>query len=534
MSEKKNVKRNIFSETKNENRFFKIQGNTESWYYDSFTHGLYKIGDNLEAAEKVLKTVKEDIQTVPEKSPSAYVMLNTSNRCNLDCAYCYRNKTNPEVNTFETAKKSLDYVTKTYKPDSKSYVISYSMTSESSVDLPLLKLIADEYINYENYQFQSSHINKNTFDFFYSQLKDDFKNLNDIPFPQNNRHEVAGYLNKLLNKRNLIDLLGMTEDMFDSGCQKEIRKREILAKWRVFRLNRWALDIKYEKFLKKRKSPLVTFWFMTNGTCASKEYIDFVKSCDINPLWISLDGPKEVHDYNRKYNNGNGSYDEVIQNIKIFKENRINIKASAVITAYFPKPLKIIKHFSSIGVDQISMTPVRPGTECSFTEENIQLLINGYDEIYTELKKNALNNDFSLFKLLKEDVTLAAFYSFINRTKIYKRCDFDNQIVINSKGEIYPCFYFTGNRDFKYGDIENGIDEEKMRQSIIVTERESCKECWARYLCGGTCHYGSYKNQGDYMGTDLIECKLKKHLAEKCLELIVFMKENEVSLENII
>ena len=73
-----------------------------------------------------------------------------------------------------------------------------------------------------------------------------------------------------------------------------------------------------------------------------------------------------------------------------------------------------------------------------------------------------------------------------------------------------------------------------MRQSIIVTERESCKECWARYLCGGTCHYGSYKNQGDYMGTDLIECKLKKHLAEKCLELIVFMKENEVSLENII
>lgn len=520
----------IFS---NASRFFEVQGKFGTWYYDSFTHGLYKIGNNYEAAEKVLKNIKKDIETIPEKSQSSYVMLNTSNRCNLNCSYCYRNKENPAINNIEVVKKTLDYVTKKYKPNSKSYVISYSMTSESSLDLPLLKQIADEYINYENYQFQYSDFKENNFEEFYSQLKNDLEIKNKSKFPENNLIDVISYLNTLIEHRNLIDLLNMSEDMFDDGLKNENRKRAVLAKWRLFRLNRWILEKKYEKFIAQRKSPLVTFWFMTNGTCASQEYIDFIKSCDINPLWVSLDGPKEIHDHNRKYSSGKESYDIVINNIQKFTENGIKIKVSAVITAYFPRPLSLVHHFLSLGINDISLTPVRPGKEYSFTEENIKYLINGYEELFTELEINAVARDFTLFRILKNDMSLAAFNSFINRTKIYKRCDFDNQIVVNSEGEIYPCLYFTDNKEFCYGDIEKGIDVEKMNQRIIITERESCKECWARYLCGGTCHYGSLVNARNYIGVDPVECKLKKYLAERCLKLIVFLKENNISFEDI-
>lgn len=71
----------------NASRFFEIQGKLGTWYYDSFTHGLYKIGKNFDAAEKILKNIEKDIHSIPEKKKSAYVMLNTSNRCNLNCSY---------------------------------------------------------------------------------------------------------------------------------------------------------------------------------------------------------------------------------------------------------------------------------------------------------------------------------------------------------------------------------------------------------------------------------------------------------------
>lgn len=192
-----------------------------------------------------------------------------------------------------------------------------------------------------------------------------------------------------------------------------------------------------------------------------------------------------------------------------------------------------MNHFLLLGINDISLTPVRPGKECSFTEESIQDLIDGYEELFYELERNAVEGDFSLFRILQSDMSLAAFNSFINRTKIYKRCDFDNQIVVNSNGKIYPCLYFTDNKEFCYGDIENGIDEKKRNENIIVIEREPCKDCWARYLCGGTCHYGSYLNAHNYLDVDPIECKLKKYLAERCLKLIIFFNENNISFENV-
>lgn len=546
----------VLPELNNDSRFFKIAGEKSIWFYDSYTHGLYSadkyvienilennstdffLSLSVEKAMKllgfckVLVTHSEDEVAPLEPEAKCSVMINTSNRCNLNCAYCYRDKTRPSVCKLETVKQTLNYVMQRYKPNASEYVISYSMTSESSLDLQLLQKIADEYINYENYQFVESDFFENCFDEFYLKLQNDLKDKIEIQFPVKGKAAVAEYLNEVLGNRNLLDLLNMSESMFNENDRTEAAKRFVLAKWRLYRLNRWALEIKYDRYIQKRKVPYVTFWFMTNGTCASKEFIDFAKSCDINPLWVSIDGPKEVHDYNRKFNNKNGSYDDIVKNIQILQQNGINLKASVVLTSIFPKPLEIIKHILSLGISQIAMTPVRPGVECSFNNQNIKELLDGYDEIFEELENTAIRNDFSLFHLLREDMTLAAFYSFINRIKMTKRCSFDEQIVVNSKGEIYPCLYFTDNKDFYNGNIYDGLDYRRIDHNILVGQRGNCIHCWARYLCGGTCFYGSYKANGDFKSIDPIECIIKKHLAEKSIKLIVFLKEHNISFNN--
>ena len=135
--------------------------------------------------------------------------------------------------------------------------------------------------------------------------------------------------------------------------------------------------------------------------------------------------------------------------------------------------------------------------------------------------------------MLQEDLSLAAFNFFISRTKQLKRYSFDNQIVIDSKGDVYPCLYFVNNKDYCYGNINGTFSEDKLNHNNLVFQRASCKDCWARYLCGGTCFYGSYKSTGNHLNIEPIECIIRKHLAQKCLELLVFMREHNINIYQI-
>ena len=547
----------VIKELNNKERFHRIGDEKSRWIYDSYSHNIYfvnsklikevgfkenwnsflegSIDENLDFLNfcKSIKNSSEDIVNPIPVDSKCSVMINTSNRCNLNCSYCYRCKNEASVNNVETIKKTLDFAMKKYKPDASEYVISYSMTSESSLDLQILKQVADEYINYENYQFDDTDFEGDKFNDFYFSLKEDFGNNQNLDFPKNNKREVVDFLNSLLPIRNLFEILNLSESIFSENDINEIRKRNFLAKWRVYRLNRWCLEKKYNKYIKIRKVPWVSFWFMTNGTCASDEFIDFVKACDINPLWVSIDGPQKVHDANRKTLKGNESYDEIVKNIKILKSKGLNLKASSVITSVFPKPLLIINHLLALGFNEVALTPVRPGYECSFYEDNIDALLDGYDEVFTALAKGALRNDFRLFRLLKDDLSLNAFNAFSQKIKMAKRCPFDDQLVVNSKGDIYPCLYFTGNKNFCYGNIYKRFNRKQFSKNLYITSRGECKECWARYLCGGTCFYGSYAATDNYLSIDPIECKLKKHLAEKCLKLIVFLYEHNIPIERV-
>ena len=548
----------IILQLNNSKRFYRINGENGSWIYDSHSHNIFRLDTeliekgiitedlnvftniSLEAGLRFLsfcyaiKKAKKDYIAPLPPNEKCTVMINTSNRCNLNCSYCFRAKSDPAVNNADTIKKTLEFVIKKHRPEATQFIISYSMTSESSIDLPILKQVAEEYINFENYQFIESDIEDFCFMDFYKRLEKDLKPYHFGEFPREDKKEVIKYLNSLLGKRDLMDILNISESMFNERDKSEFLKRRVLGKWRIFRLNRWGLEILYDKYIQKRRVPFVAFGFMTNGTCSSQEYIDFIKACDVNPLWISIDGPKDVHNANRKYNTGNGSYDDVIKNVKIFRKNGIELIATAVVTANFPRPLEIINHLQELGFNQITLTPVRPGCECSFNEINVKELLLGYDEIYTALEKSALKHDFRLFYLLKQDMSMLAFYSFYQKTKMIQRCEFNNQIVVDSKGEIYPCVYFTDNKDFCYGNIYDGIDKNKIKHDIYINHREKCNECWARYLCGGTCLYASYKAKGNHLRIDPIECTIKKHMAERCMKLIVFLYEHNISLDEVL
>lgn len=98
-------------------------------------------------------------------------------------------------------------------------------------------------------------------------------------------------------------------------------------------LDKEKIKAMYARVCEYKDHQKMRIWFMSNGTKITDDYIDFIKKIPINPFWISLDGPKEVHNANRKYHDGKGSYDDVVKNIEKLQNNDIFVKISCVLRA---------------------------------------------------------------------------------------------------------------------------------------------------------------------------------------------------------
>lgn len=453
---------------KDTTRFFRIVREDKIWLYDAHSHHLFCIGKEiLNLAENnnfsqvlsdfslkeissflqflnVVESFSEDSISPIEDDGRCELLINTGNHCNLNCAYCFRNKESQKDGNIQTIKNAINFAQKNYKPNAKGFVVSFCMSSESSCNLALLKQVAKEYENFEPCQF----------------IKEDLK-INSV-----NSDSILKNLNDSLDYRDLYDMLCPDPKTFNQGEIEQLYKRKVASLWLLHRANRWVLENSFPTLIKKRRIPYVAFWIMTNGTCASREFLTFLKSLEINPLLISLDGTENVHNTNRPFLNGSGSYSKIIENLKVFSDNGFELNASAVITPKFPHPLKIIEHLLSLGFSRVSMTPARVGLTDSFTKENVLTLLSGYDELFAKLKNDSLMGDFRLFNSLKNDLSLGAFNAFRSRTKIIKRCNYDGQLVINSDGFITRGEYFSENKDFFEGNVnDKNLSGEKLQQN---------------------------------------------------------------------
>jgi len=72
----------------------------------------------------------------------------------------------------------------------------------------------------------------------------------------------------------------------------------------------------FKKKIKHRGK--ITFRIITNGVCLNKESIEYFVKHNIE-LQISIDGPRQIHDANRIFPSGRGSFDIVLKNIKMIK-----------------------------------------------------------------------------------------------------------------------------------------------------------------------------------------------------------------------
>lgn len=284
---------------------------------------------------------------------------------------------------------------------------------------------------------------------------------------------------------------------------------------------------KFTSYYKESKiSYLPKFGIITNGTIVNEAILQLIQKY-ITTITVSIDGPKDVNDYNRKFANGNGSYEKIAKFICEVKEKTpICPEYEATYTPYHEeKGMEEIDQKSFFKKEfDINGSVIREMNFMDFSEGSY-LKMREKDSIRQE-------NGLSFPE---------GFFSIVNALLYKKSKEMclvgDHTVAISVDGDIYPCHLNTGMKNVSLGNInENNIFNQKEYYiekfpylQSIRKDNASCMSCWAQRLCGG-CTYKWFfdeKKKEYSIFPNFRSCESNRKHIEQILILITHLKRSE-------
>lgn len=274
----------------------------------------------------------------------------------------------------------------------------------------------------------------------------------------------------------------------------------------------------------KEENKRVKFHVDTNGTLLDSESIAFIQEHNIS-LKISVDGPREVHDANRPFADGSGSYETVVQNCKKLLEIKPETQAHAVITGS-QTPLLMKEALYNIGFRNISAR--LSSTSLFAGEVKINKSARDTRPLIQELEQEAnlwlthtQTRDRQSLEVLKcKSQLYGAITSLLNNRKRRRACVAGLGVVtIASNGDVYPCHRFVGTPEYRLGSIfREKMGRELYQKSVDLNER--CVNCFAKYYCGGGCMHDNAASSGsiDHPAEDM--CRIKRRELELAARVV--------------
>jgi len=244
-----------------------------------------------------------------------------------------------------------------------------------------------------------------------------------------------------------------------------------------------------------------TYTMTTNGTILDEDIVNYLHQKKIK-IMISLDGPKEMHDLNRKFENGSGSFYTIMENLERVKKSNPEF-------------------YSKISF----ITVVAPGTDFKcvdefFNAEDIfqhnSLMYNVVSEQYNKIDFQydelfSINNSLQQVKVLLHELGYISSENISNLYRSYMANLFrtyatlDKSVslsetahpggpclpgvmrtMVDVNGVIYPCERVSEESDsMKIGHIDTGFDLNKARALLNIGNltTSECTDCWCFTHC---------------------------------------------------
>ena len=114
------------------------------------------------------------------------------------------------------------------------------------------------------------------------------------------------------------------------------------------------------------------------------------------------------------------------------------------------------------------------------------------------------------------------------RNQYYCNAGSTSHFVVSSNGDIYPCTYVVGDKEWKLGNVWEGIENSKLWSKIkcSVKNPSPCKTCEISALCiGGQCGFMNYSLSGFLNHPVDVECRIEKMLYHHQKNVIIMLKK---------
>jgi uncharacterized protein len=257
-----------------------------------------------------------------------------------------------------------------------------------------------------------------------------------------------------------------------------------------------------------RGDKVVRHAFQTNGILIDDRWCAFFNKHHFL-VGISIDGPKNLHDYYRKTRSGKGTHAKIIETINRLKTHQVEFNTLTVISSANVKhPRKVYQYLKALGSQFIQFIPLVERHEIN-TDGNNSVLAGPNEPLATVTKWSVNAKEYgsfltTIFDLwIQEDVGRVFVQNFDSTLASWLDepagvCIFSEQcghaFALESNGDLYQCDhyvypeYLLGNiHEQSISELNNSPEAIQFGLDKSATLNAQCQSCQFKFACNGGC-----------------------------------------------
>lgn len=291
----------------------------------------------------------------------------------------------------------------------------------------------------------------------------------------------------------------------------------------------------------------ISYNIVTNLTLLTEEILDFFVEYNFG-VSTSLDGPAFIHDQNRPFKVGGGTYSKVIDSVNSVRKKELHIGAIQTTTrASLQYPREIVQTYEALGFESIFIRPLTPLGKATRGWGEIGYTPEEFNAFYLEAIDELIRINKS-GRYMKED-HISILWSriegkFVNYMELRSPCGAGiGQLAYYTSGDVFTCdegrmLHEMGDHTFRLGNVFTNTYSDMINNTVcravcassILETIPACCDCVYQPYCG-TCPVVNYAKSRDIIekGPRGYRCKVYSGMLDYLFKQI--LDHNEETLD---
>lgn len=252
-----------------------------------------------------------------------------------------------------------------------------------------------------------------------------------------------------------------------------------------------------------------SFGMVTNGTLLTRSVVEALLPLGFTGAKITLDGPKEIHDLQRPFVSGKGSFDTIVGNLQEIAD-LIDLQVGGNFTAdNFRNYPQVLDHLMAQGLtpDRLGLVQFAP---------IIPKATNAPKAGFAATCSSSAEEWLAEAALFLREETLKRGYAVHKTAMAACMVEFDDFLAVNYDGTLFKCPAFIGWPQLAVGTLSTGVSNYSVSHNLDLWKNDECLDCSYLPICFGGCRFLTLVKQGTI---DRIDCR--KEFYDATLEIIL-------------